>query len=38
MHQRVGNTPYMAIVDAIEGIDIDYPEDFEFATKVIDKV
>lgn len=38
MHQRVGNTPYMAIVDAIEGIDIDYPEDFEFATKVINKV
>ncbi len=37
MHQRVGNTPYMAIVDAIEGIDIDYPEDFEFATKIIDK-
>lgn len=37
MHQRVGNTPYMAIVDAIEGIDIDYPEDFEFATKVIDR-
>lgn len=37
MHQRVGNKPYMAIVDAIEGIDIDYPEDFEFATKVIDK-
>ncbi len=34
-HQRVGNTPYMAIVDAIEGIDIDYPEDFEFAEKVI---
>ena len=37
LHQRVGNKPYMAIVDAIEGIDIDYPEDFEFATKVIDK-
>lgn len=37
MHQRVGDTPYMAIVDAIEGIDIDYPEDFEFATKVIDR-
>ncbi len=34
-HQRVGNTPYMAIVDTIEGIDIDYPEDFEFAEKVI---
>ncbi|MBR3883276.1 MAG: acylneuraminate cytidylyltransferase family protein [Bacteroidaceae bacterium] len=34
-HQRVGNSPYMAIVDTIEGIDIDYPEDFEFAEKVI---
>lgn len=35
-HQRIGNTPYMAIVDPIEGIDIDYPEDFEFAEKIID--
>lgn len=34
-HQRVGYNPYMAIVDTIEGIDIDYPEDFEFAEKVI---
>ena len=33
--QRVGDNPYMAIVDQIEGIDIDYPEDFEFAEKVI---
>ena len=32
--QRIGDKPYMAIVDAIEGIDIDYPEDFEFAEKV----
>ncbi len=35
-HQRVGATPYMALIDQIEGIDIDYPEDFEFAEKVID--
>lgn len=35
MGQRIGNTPYMAIIDQIEGIDIDYPEDFEFAQKVI---
>lgn len=35
-HQRIGDTPYMAIVDPIEGIDIDYPEDFEFAEKIID--
>ena len=34
-HQRVGFNPYMAIIDPIEGIDIDYPEDFEFAEKVI---
>lgn len=35
MGQRIGNNPYMAIIDQIEGIDIDYPEDFEFAEKVI---
>ena len=34
-HQRVGFNPYIAITDAIEGIDIDYPEDFAFAEKVI---
>ena len=34
-HQRVGNNPFMAIIDPIEGIDIDYPEDFAFAEKVI---
>ena len=34
-HQRVGDTPYMALVGPIEGIDIDYPEDFEFAEKII---
>ena len=33
--QRIGSTPYISIVDQIEGIDIDYPEDFEFAQKVI---
>lgn len=33
-HQRVGFNPYMAIIDPVEGIDIDYPEDFEFAEKV----
>lgn len=36
LHQRIGNKPYMALVDTIEGIDIDYPEDFEFAEKVAD--
>lgn len=34
-HQRVGEKPYMALVGPIEGIDIDYPEDFEFAEKII---
>ena len=34
-HQRIGNNPYMAIVDPIEGIDIDNPEDFEFAERVL---
>lgn len=34
-HQRIGENPYMAIVDAIEGIDIDNPEDFEFAERVL---
>ena len=35
LHQRIGATPYAAIVDQIEGIDIDNPEDFEFAQKVL---
>lgn len=30
-HQRIGNRPCMAVVDRIEGIDIDYPEDFALA-------
>lgn len=30
-HQRIGFKPYMAIIDKIEGVDIDWPEDFEFA-------
>lgn len=34
-HQRIGEKPYMAIVDPIEGIDIDNPEDFEFAERVL---
>lgn len=34
-HQRIGENPYMAIVDPIEGIDIDNPEDFEFAERVL---
>jgi CMP-N-acetylneuraminic acid synthetase len=30
-HQRIGKNPYRFIVDAIEAIDIDTAEDFEFA-------
>lgn len=30
-HQRIGDRPYMAVVDRIEGMDIDYPEDFAAA-------
>jgi CMP-N-acetylneuraminic acid synthetase len=29
--QRIGARPYLCEVDKIEGIDIDYPEDFAFA-------
>lgn len=28
---RIGERPYMAVVDRIEGLDIDYPEDFAMA-------
>lgn len=35
-HQRIGFDPYMAIVDKIEGVDIDWPEDFDFAEKIIE--
>ena len=34
-HQRIGFKPYMAIVDKIEGVDIDWPEDFNFAEKIL---
>ena len=30
-HRRIGDRPYMAVVDRIEGLDIDYPEDFTMA-------
>ncbi|MBQ8270478.1 MAG: acylneuraminate cytidylyltransferase family protein [Bacteroidaceae bacterium] len=36
-HRRVGFNPYMALVGPVEGVDIDYPEDFEFAEKIIGK-
>jgi CMP-N-acetylneuraminic acid synthetase len=34
-HQRIGFNPYFTIVNSIEGIDIDYPEDFEFAERIL---
>lgn len=38
LHQRIGNTPYPAIVDKIEGVDIDWQEDFDFAEKIIEVI
>lgn len=34
-HRRVGDNPYMAVVGPVEGVDIDYPEDFELAEMMI---
>lgn len=34
-HQRIGDNPYMAVIDTVEGVDIDYPEDYEFAERII---
>lgn len=34
--QRIGFKPYMALVDKIEGVDIDWPEDFNFAEKILE--
>lgn len=33
--QRIGFNPYMAVIDKVEGVDIDWPEDFEFAEEII---
>ncbi len=33
--QRIGFKPYIAVVNKIEGIDIDWPEDFSFAEKIL---
>lgn len=35
LHQRVGNRPYIATVDKIEGVDIDTVQDFDFAQTII---
>lgn len=34
--QRIGFKPFIAEVDKIEGVDIDWPEDFAFAEKILD--
>ena len=33
--QRIGFNPYMSIVDKIEGVDIDWPEDFDLAEMMV---
>lgn len=32
---RIGDNPYLAVVDKVEGVDIDWPEDFAFAEQCI---
>ena len=34
LHQRIGQNPYMYVIDEFEAVDIDEPEDFEFAKAV----
>lgn len=34
LHQRIGNNPYMCVVDQFEAVDIDTKEDFHFAEAV----
>jgi len=34
LHQRIGLNPYFAKVDKIEGVDIDWPDDFSLAEKI----
>lgn len=34
--QRIGFKPYVALVDKIEGVDIDWPEDFDFAERILE--
>ena len=33
--QRIGFRPYLAVTDRVEGVDIDNPEDFEFAERIV---
>lgn len=34
-HQRIGSNPYISVIDKIEGVDIDWPEDFNFAEHIL---
>ena len=34
--QRIGFKPYIAFVDQVAGVDIDWPEDFEFAATILE--
>lgn len=34
LHQRIGEKPYMCVIDQLEAVDIDEAEDFEFAQVV----
>lgn len=36
LHQRIGNNPYMQVIDSLEAVDIDTADDFEFA-KIVAK-
>lgn len=36
--QRIGDKPYLLVVDKIQGIDIDNNEDFEFATSIANHI
>lgn len=36
--QRIGDKPYLLVVDKIQGIDIDTNEDFEFATSIANHI
>ena len=33
--RRIGDNPHIAVVDHIEGLDIDYPEDFQMAELIL---
>jgi CMP-N-acetylneuraminic acid synthetase len=36
--RRIGNNPYITLLDSIEAFDIDYPEDFEIANAIYKEI